>query len=118
MLGGTWGFDKALPTNEEGKRVLNPTRKDSAFVAFGLLLFASYYLLKGNFIVLNVPSYIFAYAGWLISSIFILRAMGDFKYVGFFKKVRKTEFANLDSKYYSPLCLALSAISIMIEISI
>lgn len=117
VLGSTWGFDKALPTNEEGKRMLNPTRVDSAFVAFGLFLFATYYLLKGHFITLSVPSYIFTYAGWSISGIFILRAIGDFKYIGFFKKVRNTEFANLDSKFYSPLCLALSAIGVILELS-
>ena len=35
--------------------------------------------------------------------------MGDFRTVGFFKKVRATRFAQLDSRIYSPLCAVLSA---------
>jgi len=34
-------------------------------------------------------------------------AVGDRKYVGFFKRVRDTEFARRDSRIYSPLCLLL-----------
>ena len=36
-----------------------------------------------------------------------VRAVGDRKYVGFFKRVRDTEFARRDSRIYSPLCLLL-----------
>ena len=37
----------------------------------------------------------------------IVRAIGDFKYVGFFKQRRGTRFALLDTRFYSPLALAL-----------
>ncbi len=73
-------------------------------------------MLKGNFISLSVPSFILAYAGWAISAIFILRAIGDFKYVGFFKSVTGTEFASLDTMFYSPLCLGLGIIAILLEV--
>jgi len=116
VFGSTWGLDKALPTNPEGIKVLNPSKFDSAIVAIGLLLFAIFYLLKGDFISLSVPSYILRYAGWTISAIFILRAIGDFKYIGFFKKVKSTEFAKLDTMLYSPLCLGLGVIALWIEV--
>ena len=38
----------------------------------------------------------------------LLRAIGDFHLVGFFKTVRGSRFAWLDSSLYSPLCLALA----------
>jgi hypothetical protein len=38
----------------------------------------------------------------------LARAMGDFNYVGFFKRVRGTRFARMDTLLYSPLCLALA----------
>lgn len=117
VMGSKWGFDKALPTNKEGTTVLKPSRFDSAMVAIGLFLFATFYLLKGDFISLSVPSYILRYAGWAISSIFLLRAIGDFKYVGFFKKVIGTEFAKLDTLFYSPLCLILAAIGVWLELT-
>jgi hypothetical protein len=36
-----------------------------------------------------------------------LRALGEFRYIGFFKRVRGTPFARMDSRYYSPLALLL-----------
>ena len=36
------------------------------------------------------------------------RAVGEFKYVGFFKRVRGSKFARLDTLVYSPLCVALA----------
>jgi Protein of unknown function (DUF3995) len=38
----------------------------------------------------------------------LLRAVGDFRYVGFFKSVRDSRFATMDTWCYSPVCLALS----------
>jgi hypothetical protein len=43
----------------------------------------------------------------ILAAVLIVRAIGDRKYVGFFKQVRDTEFARLDSRVYSPLCLLL-----------
>ena len=47
-------------------------------------------------------------ATWLIAAAFALRAIGDFRYVGFFKRIRDSRFAHLDTIAYSPLfaCLA------------
>lgn len=46
-----------------------------------------------------------AYAG---SVIFFLRAIGDFKYAGFTKRVRGTEFAWWDDRFFSPLCTGIA----------
>ena len=115
-LGGTWGFASSLPTTLEGKRILNPKKIDSAIVGIGLCLFAVFYLVKVDLIALFFPSWVANSAGWLISIIFLLRAMGDFKYVGFFKNVKHTPFGKLDSSYFSPLCLALGFIGFLIEL--
>ena len=47
------------------------------------------------------------YVGYLVSVILIIRGIGDFKYVGLFKKVYNSNFATLDTKYFSPLILFL-----------
>jgi hypothetical protein len=39
----------------------------------------------------------------------LARAVGDFRYVGFFKRVRDSRFATLDTRVYSPLCFVLAA---------
>ena len=48
-------------------------------------------------------------ATWLLALVFAARAVGDFRYVGFFKRVRDTRFARLDTLIYSPLCCVLAA---------
>lgn len=116
-FGGEWGFDESLPTNEEGKRMLNPKKKDSLIVGFGLLFFAFFYLMKTDMITFEVPAWVLNVAGWLIPSIFLLRAMGDFRYIGFFKKLTTTAFADRDSKIFSPLCLILGLNGVLIQMN-
>ena len=89
VIGGTWGFDNSLPTNEEGKRVLHPKKYDSAIVGFGLASFGIFYLLKSQIIEFPIYTWILTYGGWIIPFIFLLRAIGEFKYLGFFKKFKK-----------------------------
>ena len=49
---------------------------------------------------------------WVSSAIAILlfaRASGDSELVGFFKEVKGSRFARLDTWVYSPLCVVLGA---------
>ncbi|NMH89945.1 DUF3995 domain-containing protein [Flavivirga sp. Y03] len=39
-----------------------------------------------------MPDRIFKYGSWIISIVFILRAIGEFKYIGFFKKIKTYAF--------------------------
>ena len=114
--GGQWALDNALPQTIEGKRLFTPRKIDSAIVGLGLLLFASFYGIKSGLINFDLPSWIINYAGWIISSIFLLRAIGDFKYVGFFKKIKNTKFGEMDTKIYSPLCLFLAIVGYLVEL--
>lgn len=116
VLGGTFGFSESLPTNEKGERVLHPKKIDSAVVGLGLTLFGIFYLFQSGIIAFNLPLWILKYAGWIIPTIFIIRAIGDFKYIGFFKKIQNTTFGKLDSKFYSPLCLCIGITGIFIQI--
>lgn len=115
-MGETVGFSKSLPTKESGERVLNPTKMDSAIVGAGLTVFGIFYAFKSGLIASSLPEWITNYAGWFIPIIFLLRAMGEFNYVGFFKKVKNTEFGKLDTKYFSPLCLVIGVLGILIQI--
>ena len=42
------------------------------------------------------------------TAIFALRALGEFRLLGFFKHVRGTRFVTMDSFVYAPLCLVLA----------
>lgn len=114
--GGKWGADAAHPTTRDGEYVINPGKRATLIVAFGLAVFALITL--GNFGwfdgVIN-RKYIDS-GTWLITVIFLLRAVGEFNYVGFFKKTTQTVFARNDTKFYSPLCVLIGMISLMIAI--
>jgi hypothetical protein len=100
-LGGIWALDKALPTDTEDKRLVDPPHPLSALVGFCILGFAyvAYMLSQGS------DEQTIIYSGWTIVIIFLLRSVGDFNMVGIFKKIKGTEFAKYDSMVYVPLCL-------------
>jgi hypothetical protein len=115
-LGGKWGFSVSIPTKENHEKVLNPTAVDCFVVAIGLLAFAFFTLIKIQLIAFALPSIILNHGLLVISGIFTLRAIGEFKYVGFFKKIENTSFGQLDSRYYSPFCLALGIMGVILEL--
>lgn len=116
-IGGKFGFSESLPTKENGERVLNPKMADSIIVGLGLTIFGLFYLLKAGIVEINLPEWIMKYGGWIIPSIFLLRAIGEFKYIGFFKKVKKTDFGKLDTKFFSPLCLFIGLCGLIIQLT-
>lgn len=117
-LGGNWGFIPSLPTKENGELLFLPKKRDSAIVGFGLLFFGFYYFTKLDLIPLQLPLFISKYAGWIIPSIFLLRSIGEFKYVGFFKKVNSSDFAENDNKIFSPLCLVISIKGFVLQLEL
>lgn len=117
FAGGKWGFSQVIPTKLNGEVVLKPKWIDSLFVGVFLLIIAILFATKANlFQIEMIPEWFLKYGLYIVSGVFILRAVGEFKYVGFFKKVTETKFAKNDSKYFSPLCLFLGVIAILIEV--
>lgn len=116
-FGGKWGSDAVLPTKDDNyTTVLKPGILPSLIVAFGLLGFGLLILIISELIVFEIPHWIFTYGLWMISSIFTIRAIGDFKYVGFFKKIKHTKFGKNDTKYFSPLCLTIGILTFILEL--
>uniref|UniRef100_UPI0040491472 DUF3995 domain-containing protein n=1 Tax=Flavobacterium sp. TaxID=239 RepID=UPI0040491472 len=116
LLGGKWGLDKALPTKEVGEKAIEPPKIATVIVGVVLISFGLIYLIKTGLINFQVPNWITTYGSWIIPSIFILRAIGDFKYVGIFKKIKNTEFAKADSKWFIPLCLTIGILGVLIQL--
>jgi hypothetical protein len=116
VFGGKFGFSESLPTKKNGERVLNPKKIDSAIVGLGLVVFGIFYIFKSGLIDYNLPQWILKYGSWIISILFLLRAGGEFKYVGFFKSVKKTDFGKRDTTFFSPLCLAIGIFGIIIQL--
>lgn len=109
-LGNSWGFASSLPTKETGERVLNPKRIDSAIVGLALLAFGLFYGIKTDYLTFQLPNWISSFANWFIPSLFLFRAIGDFNYIGLFRKVKKTTFEKLDRTFFTPLCILISTL--------
>jgi hypothetical protein len=107
LFGGRAGKLAAIPT-AGAKAVLHPGPLSTAGVALVLFAMAAAVAARAGWIArLNGIS---RPAVWLIALAFGLRAMGELHYVGFFKTVTATRFAQLDTTVYSPLCLLLAAL--------
>ena len=114
VLGGKWGLKNAIPTKKENEDI---NFKPSSFATFlvGLFLttFACFYLFQTSIFVFKLPSWSNHFL-WILPSAFLIRAIGDFKYVGFFKSIKSTLFAKWDRILFSPLCFAISIIGFLI----
>ena len=115
-MGGKWGVNASIPTKEDGENVINPKPLDCFVVAIGLSVFATFVLVKTQLFSMALPVVILDYGISVIAGIFLLRAIGEFRYVGFFKKIKNTPFSQRDTKYYSPLCLLIGIMGILLEL--
>lgn len=109
-LGGRWAFEGALPT-EGGRPLFVPGAGASAVVAIALLMAAAVCGLHAGVLASGFPSWLPRLGVWGVSFVFAARAVGEFRYVGLFKRIRGMVFARRDSRFYSPLCLAISLLS-------
>jgi hypothetical protein len=114
-FGGKYGYKAVLPEIEtSGKKVFAPGKLATCLVATLFLCVALGFFLisiKSTFVSASSTSY-FLYT---IAAATFIRAIGDFKYVGFLKKKSQSLFAINDTKYYSPLCLFMAVSSVFIE---
>jgi glucan phosphoethanolaminetransferase (alkaline phosphatase superfamily) len=113
-FGGRWGSDSVFPTKDDHTAAIMPGKLPTIIVALGLLLIGIFYLVKCDVISLDLPKWIDTYGLWAIAMIFTVRAIGDFNYVGFFKKIKHTKFGINDTKYYSPLCFTIGSLSLIL----
>jgi len=107
--GGAIGKGAAIPTRD-GNPMLHPTPLTTSLVAIALLALAALIAIKIGWIAAHGIEGSVRAGLWIGAGLFLLRAVGDFRYVGFFKRVRATRFARLDTLIYSPLCLLLAAL--------
>lgn len=57
------------------------------------------------------------YGLYTLAAVFAARAVGDFRYVGFFKKKKEGRFARLDTLAFAPLCVALAMLALAVASS-
>lgn len=106
-LGNTSGDSAAVPS-VNGKPLFVPSRKATVAVGAVLLFFAGLVAATAGIVPVGLPSTALSWLSYALALGLLARAIGEFKYVGFFKRVRGTKFSRLDTLVYSPLCLLLA----------
>jgi Protein of unknown function (DUF3995) len=112
-FGGKFGSKVVVP-EISGKSAFKPSVSATIMVAFAILV-GAWLSWKPNS---NNHDIIFIYGNLAIGIVMLIRAVGDFKYVGFFKKIKGTLFAQNDTRYYSPLCFLISLNAFYIYLNI
>ena len=105
---GMPGERNAVPS-VDGKPLFDPSKGATVAVGVVLLLFAALVAATAGFFATGLPQLLLAWACYALALGLLARAIGEFKYVGFFKQVRGSKFARIDTLLYSPLCLLLAA---------
>ena len=93
----------------DGRPLFTPSTRATVGVGIVLLMFALLVAATGRLVDVGVSSRLLTWASFALALGLLARAIGDFRYVGFFKRVRGSRFATLDSYLFSPICLLLAA---------
>jgi hypothetical protein len=107
-VGGRRGTDAVIPT-VEGRRALNPSSPAALGIAAALALAAAITIGSTGVLHSVVPAWLIRSGLIVLALVFALRAVGDFRLIGFTKRVKDTRFARLDTKLFSPVCVGLAA---------
>ena len=101
------GLGTAVPS-AGGKPLFAPSRTATFAVAVALAACAILVSATGRLIEIGLAQSVLVALSYALALGLLLRAAGDFRYVGFFKRVRGTRFARMDTLVYSPACALLA----------
>ena len=117
-FGGSFGGEAAVPrapatagADAQTPRLpaFVPTRSATLLVAAALTGVALLVALQAGWFGPALPNGTVRAAIGVVAAVMFLRAVGDFRLVGFFKRRTDSRFAHLDTWFYSPLCVVLGA---------
>lgn len=114
-FGGSLGKAAAIP-EVNGAPAFVPTAIATALVGAALMLFAALIAGAAGLVETPIPRPVLGGFSYGLAIVLFVRAVGEFRLVGFFKRVRGSAFARWDTWVYSPLCLFLSMVSFSVAI--
>ncbi len=98
----------AIPTREDGRPAIRPSAPAAVAVALALLTAAYLVLARGGLVFALMPDAWIGVGTWAVAVAFAARTIGEFRYVGLFRRVRGTRFALWDAWLFTPLCALLA----------
>lgn len=107
LVGGEVGRLAAIP-EIDGTPVFQPSTLSTFVVAMGLAMCTLLIAATAGILTLPLSHAVLAWLTRALAVVLLLRAIGDFRFVGFFKRSHHSRFARLDTAVYSPLCLVLA----------
>lgn len=107
-FGGRWGSGAALPQKKDGAAVFRPRLPETLAVAVLILGVDVVLIAQSDTLSILQSNSFTKWSCILCGSVFLIRAIGDFKYLGFFKRIKHTTFSDYDTRFFSPLCLFLA----------
>jgi hypothetical protein len=111
-LGGRFFTDAIIParhTPDGFERIFNPSPLAALIVAgyLAAIMWLAFAVSRAEPVHLS-PALLRVLLG-LAGAVFLLRAAGDFRYMGFFKRVHGTPFARWDTLLFSPFIFLIGA---------
>jgi hypothetical protein len=107
-VGGVTG-GSAIPSRPDGTPLFRPGRRASLAVAVALAGAGFLVVARAGVVSPVLPLVWIRVGTWAVAAAFAARAIGEFRYVGMFRRVRDTEFARWDRRLFTPLCVAIAA---------
>jgi hypothetical protein len=101
----------------DGRPVYTPRNSDFLDIAAALVLACVIVAVRGKVLHSPMPETWTNLGAFAVGLVLLARAIGDFRYVGFFKRVRDTPFAEWDTRLFSPVSLLLGAATLWVAIS-
>lgn len=108
--------ESAVVPSVDGEPPFQPSRWATVAVAMALFCAAALVAIRSGILSVPAPTFLAEIGCWGLVAVFGLRALGDFRYLGFFKRVTDTRFARADTLVYSPLCAVLAAMAAAVAI--
>lgn len=108
------GAGAAVPSHPDGRPLFRPGRVASLAVALALGAAATIILAQGGLLRLPLPAELIRLGTWGVAVAFAARAIGEFRYVGLFKRITGTPFARWDTSLFTPLCIAIAVAAFMV----
>ena len=105
--GGRIGLAAATP-QVDGRALNAPERMTTLGSALALFSLAALVMWRECLIELPLPFVIARVGVPVMALVFLARAIGDFRHVGWRQRVRGTSFARLDDLLYAPFCAVLA----------